>query len=115
MAEKAKARKSAKTKSRRAAGKRDLVKGKNATMFAKRSANLHRGRLVPKLLLNPCVVATSAAHRYTELLARLSYGSDLVRIATACGAVWASDGVLPAVWSHTGVVGATLGGASSAI
>ena len=38
MAKKAKSRKSTKTKSKRAAGKRDLVKGKNATMFAKRSA-----------------------------------------------------------------------------
>lgn len=38
MAKKAKSRKTAKTKSKRAAGKRDLVKGKTATMFAKRSA-----------------------------------------------------------------------------
>ena len=37
MAKKAKSRKSAKTKAKRAKGKRDLVKGKNATMYAKRS------------------------------------------------------------------------------
>ncbi|MBY0494658.1 MAG: hypothetical protein K2Y23_10615 [Cyanobacteria bacterium] len=37
MAKKAKSRKSAK-KAKRSSGKRDLVKGKNATMFAKRSA-----------------------------------------------------------------------------
>ena len=37
MAKKAKSKKSART-SKRSSAKRDLVKGKNATMFAKRSA-----------------------------------------------------------------------------
>jgi hypothetical protein len=37
MAKKAKAAKKAKKAKKRAAGKRDLVKGKNATMFAKRT------------------------------------------------------------------------------
>jgi hypothetical protein len=37
MAKKAKSRKSAKKKATRAKGRRDLVKGKSATMYAKRS------------------------------------------------------------------------------